>query len=71
LELTLSTAPSALAQVGQVLAEHRTGVLSMVTEPGPEPGTRTVVLRLDTINPGRVIAALERAGVRVRTPLAS
>lgn len=71
LEIVLGTAPQDLARVGQVLADQRAGVLSMVTEPGPEPGTRTVVLRLDTINPTRVITALERAGLRVRAPLPS
>jgi acetoin utilization protein AcuB len=53
-----------------VTAADQAGVrlASLVTEPGPRPGTRRLVLHVATIDPGRLTAALDRAGFPIEGP---
>lgn len=48
-----------------VVGDLGVNLIGVVTEPGPEPGTRGVVLRAGTINAAPVVAALaDAAGQR-------
>jgi acetoin utilization protein AcuB len=60
--LVLPDVPGALGQAMTVVGGLGVNLLTVVTEPGPEPGTRGVVLRADTINAAPVVAALVAAG---------
>ena len=60
--LVLPDLPGALGRAMTVVGELGVNLLTVVTEPGPEPGTRGVVLRAGTINAAPVVAALVAAG---------
>ena len=60
--LVLPDVPGALGRATTVVGELGVNLLTVVTEPGPEPGTRGVVLRAGTINAAPVVAALVAAG---------
>jgi acetoin utilization protein AcuB len=60
--LVLPDVPGALGRAMTVVGGLGVNLLTVVTEPGPEPGTRGVVLRADTINAAPVVAALVAAG---------
>jgi acetoin utilization protein AcuB len=66
--LVLPDLPGALGQAMTVIGELGVNLLSVVTEPGPEPGTRGVVLRAGTINAAPVVAALVAAGFPATGP---
>jgi acetoin utilization protein AcuB len=68
LQLELTDLPGQLAEIAQITAALNVPIVSLVTEPGGERGQRTVVLRVGTIEPGPVIGALERCGIRVMEP---
>jgi acetoin utilization protein AcuB len=60
--LVVPDVPGALGRAMTVVGEVGVNLLSVVTEPGPEPGTRGVVLRAGTIDAAPVVAALTAAG---------
>ena len=60
--VVLPDMPGALGRAMTVVGELGVNLLTVVTEPGPEPGTRGVVLRAGTINAAPVVAALVAAG---------
>jgi acetoin utilization protein AcuB len=60
--LVLPDVPGALGRAMTVVGDLGVNLLTVVTEPGPEPGTRGVVLRAGTINAAPVVAALVAAG---------
>jgi acetoin utilization protein AcuB len=66
--LVLPDLPGALGRAMTVVGELGVNLLSVVTEPGPEPGTRGVVLRAGTINAAPVVAALVAAGFPATGP---
>ena len=66
--LVLPDVPGALGRAMAVVGELGVNLVSVVTEPGPEPGTRGVVLRAGTINAAPVVAALVAAGVQASGP---
>jgi acetoin utilization protein AcuB len=66
--LVLPDLPGALGRAMTVIGELGVNLLSVVTEPGPEPGTRGVVLRAGTINAAPVVAALVTAGFPATGP---
>ena len=66
--LVLPDVPGALGRAMTVVGELGVNLLTVVTEPGPEPGTRGVVLRAGTINAAPVGAALVAAGVPATGP---
>jgi acetoin utilization protein AcuB len=68
LQLELSDLPRQLADIARVTATLNVPIVSLVTEPGGEAGHRIVVLRVGTIEPGPLIGAIERCGVRVLEP---
>ena len=51
-----------------VVGELGVNLLTVVTEPGPEPGTCGVVLRAGTINAAPLVAALVAAGFPATGP---
>src|SRR5215211_6543726 len=61
--LVLPDVPGALGRAMTVVGELGVNLLTVVTEPGPEPGTRGVVLRAGTINAAPLVAALLAAGL--------
>jgi acetoin utilization protein AcuB len=66
--LVLPDVPGALGRAMTVVGELGVNLLTVVTEPGPEPGTRGVVLRAGTINAAPVVAALVAAGFPASGP---
>ena len=68
LQLGLTDLPRQLADITRVTAALNVPIVSLVTEPGVEDGNRVVVLRVGTIDPGPLIGAIERCGVRVLEP---
>jgi acetoin utilization protein AcuB len=66
--LVLPDVPGALGRAMTVIGELGVNLLTVVTEPGPEPGTRGVVLRAGTINAAPVVAALVAAGFAAAGP---
>lgn len=68
LQLQLEDRPGPLAEVTRIIKEQGINIVSLVTEPSHEPGQRTVVLRLQTIDPRPVMRALQVAGIRIVAP---
>jgi acetoin utilization protein AcuB len=68
ISVVLPDVPGALGRAMTVVGELGVNLLTVVTEPGPEPGTRGVVLRAGTINAAPVVAALVAAGFRATGP---
>jgi len=66
--LVLPDAPGALGRAMTVVGDLGVNLISVVTEPGPEPGTRGVVLRAGTINAAPVVSALAAAGFAAHGP---
>jgi acetoin utilization protein AcuB len=66
--LVLPDVPGALGRAMTVVGDLGVNLLTVVTEPGPEPGTRGVVLRAGTINAAPVVAALAAAGFPASGP---
>jgi acetoin utilization protein AcuB len=66
--LVLPDVPGALGRAMTVVGQLGVNLLTVVTEPGPEPGTRGVVLRAGTINAAPVVAALVAAGFPATGP---
>jgi acetoin utilization protein AcuB len=66
--LVLPDVPGSLGRAMTVVGELGVNLLTVVTEPGPEPGTRGVVLRAGTINAAPVVAALTAAGFPASGP---
>ena len=66
--LVLPDVPGALGRAMTVVGDLGVNLLAVVTEPGPEPGTRGVVLRAGTINAAPVVAALVAAGFPATGP---
>jgi acetoin utilization protein AcuB len=66
--LVLPDVPGALGRAMTVVGDLGVNLLTVVTEPGPEPGTRGVVLRAGTINAAPVVAALGAAGFPATGP---
>jgi acetoin utilization protein AcuB len=66
--LVLPDVPGALGRAMTVVGDLGVNLLTVVTEPGPEPGTREVVLRAGTINAAPVVAALVAAGFAASGP---
>lgn len=67
-QLSLDDQPGPLATVTRIIKDHNVNIVSLVTEPGDEPGRRTVVLRLQTIDPRPILHALREAGIEVVSP---
>jgi acetoin utilization protein AcuB len=68
ISLVLPDVPGALGRAMTVVGGLGVNLLNVVTEPGPEPGTRGVVLRAGTINAAPVVAALVAAGFPATGP---
>jgi acetoin utilization protein AcuB len=68
ISVVLPDVPGALGRAMTVVGELGVNLLTVVTEPGPEPGTRGVVLRAGTINAAPVVAALVAAGFPATGP---
>jgi acetoin utilization protein AcuB len=68
ISVVLPDVPGALGRAMTVVGERGVNLLTVVTEPGPEPGTRAVVLRAGTINAAPVVAALVAAGFPATGP---
>jgi acetoin utilization protein AcuB len=66
--LVLPDVPGALGRAMTVVGDLGVNLLTVVTEPGPEPGTRGVVLRAGTINAAPLVAALVAAGFPATGP---
>jgi acetoin utilization protein AcuB len=66
--LVLPDVPGALGRAMTVVGDLGVNLLTVVTEPGPEPGTRGVVLRAGTIDAAPVVAALTAAGFPASGP---
>ena len=66
--VVLPDVPGALGRAMTVVGELGVNLLTVVTEPGPEPGTRGVVVRAGTINAAPVVAALVAAGFPATGP---
>ena len=66
--LVLPDVRGALGRAMTVVGELGVNLLTVVTEPGPEPGTRGVVLRAGTINAAPLVAALVAAGFPATGP---
>jgi acetoin utilization protein AcuB len=66
--LVLPDVPGALGRAMTVVGDLGVNLLTVVTEPGPAPGTRGVVLRAGTINAAPVVAALVAAGFPATGP---
>ncbi|HZA83876.1 MAG TPA: CBS and ACT domain-containing protein [Actinomycetes bacterium] len=66
--LVLPDVPGALGRAMTLVGDLGVNLLTVVTEPGPEPGTRGVVLRAGTINAAPVVAALTAAGFPASGP---
>ena len=66
--LVLPDVPGALGRATTVVGDLGVNLISVVTEPGPEPGTRGVVLRAGTINAAPVVSALAAAGFAAHGP---
>jgi acetoin utilization protein AcuB len=66
--LVLPDVPGALGRAMTVVGDLGVNLISVVTEPGPEPGIRGVVLRAGTINAAPVVAALADAGFAAHGP---
>ena len=66
--VVLPDVPGALGRAMTVVGELGVNLLTVVTEPGPEPGTRGVVLRAGTINAAPGVAALVAAGFPATGP---
>jgi len=66
--LVLPDVPGALGRAMTVVGDLGVNLLTVVTEPGPDPGTRGVVLRAGTINAAPVVAALVAAGFPATGP---
>jgi acetoin utilization protein AcuB len=66
--LVLPDVPGALGRAMTVVGDLGVNLLTVVTEPGPRPGTRGVVCRAETINAAPVVAALAAAGFTASGP---
>jgi len=67
-QLRLDDRPGPLAEVTRIIKEHQVNIVSLVTEPGDTPGKRTVVLRLQTVDPFPILHALQQADIEVVSP---
>src|SRR4029450_8899863 len=66
--LVLPDVPGALGRAMTAVGELGVNLLTVVTEPGPEPGTRGVVLRAGTSNAAPLVAALVAGGFPATSP---
>jgi acetoin utilization protein AcuB len=66
--VVLPDVPGALGRAMTIVGDLGVNLITVVTEPGPEPGTRGVVLRAATINAAPVVAALVAAGFPASGP---
>lgn len=69
LQVELAEPTRQLADLTRIAREHRTPIVSLVTEPPTPDGRRVVVLRVGTIDPEPLIRDFARAGVRVVEPV--
>jgi acetoin utilization protein AcuB len=67
--VVLADAPGVLGRAVATADQAGVHLSSVVTEPGPRPGTRRLVLRAATIDPSRLVAALALAGFPTEEPL--
>jgi acetoin utilization protein AcuB len=68
LQLLLDDRPCPLAEVTRIVKAHGINIVSLVTEPSSVANKRTVVMRLQTIDPVPVIRDLQKAGIEVVSP---
>lgn len=66
IEVTVEDRPGVLAEVADVIRQHRVNVVSVLTPRHREPGKRRLVFRIATIDPRRVIADLKSRQYEVR-----
>lgn len=69
LQVELAEPTRQLADLTRIAREHRTPIVSLVTEPPTPDGRRVVVLRVGTIDPEPLIRDFARAGARVVEPV--
>jgi acetoin utilization protein AcuB len=70
-QLLLDDGPEPLARITQIVRDHGVNIVSLVTEPSETPGKRSVVLRLQTIDPRPVIRDLQHADIEIVSPAPS
>lgn len=69
-EVAVPDKPGIMHEVTQVFHQHRTGIESILVYRDTEnPGFKLVLIRMQAMNPTKIIADLNAAGFKVRTPL--
>jgi acetoin utilization protein AcuB len=68
IELTIPDRPEAIANVMHALQKHNVRVVSVVSAPPREPGSRRLILRLATMRLDGILSDLEAAGAQVVGP---
>lgn len=69
LEVEVPDRPGMLADVAGIVKRYGINIISVLTTPGRSPDTKTLTLRVATIDPRRLARDIEDAGHRVYLPL--
>lgn len=69
LEVEVPDRPGMLADVAGIVKRLGINIISVLTTPGRSPDSKTLALRVATIDPRRLVREIEAAGYRVLLPL--
>ncbi len=68
LEVEVPDRPGHLGEVTRLIGQHQVNIASVLIVPGRREHTRVLVLRVQTIDPRRLVRSLEEAGYHVLWP---
>lgn len=69
IEVTVLDKPGMLAEIANILKELRVNVTSVYLKPSSKQGEKTLVFRIQTMDPRRICMTIETAGYQVKGPL--
>lgn len=68
LEVEVPDRPGHLAEVSRIISSHQVNIASILMTPGKHGNTRLLSMRVQTIDPRRLVRAIEEAGYHVVWP---
>lgn len=68
LEVEVDDRPGALADVAAVIKQHQCNISSVLIFPGRTFGKKNLVIRVQTIDPRKIVASLEESGFTIIWP---
>jgi len=69
MEIEMPDRPGMLAEIANIVKVHGVNITSVYTTPAKTPGRKILVLRVQTIDPRRIVAKIKAAGYRVLWPV--